>query len=151
MPSENFRLIKALNVIWFDAKGNGPDRQVACRCFIHKVAARYPVVLRSSMGTGCAMHSSKTFVNRSVRERPSLAKGEPGPMENPWSTYMLTPRQKDILCLIAEDLTAKEIADKTNISPKTVDFHKRILRKKLGKMGTAGLVRFAIRSGFVEA
>jgi DNA-binding CsgD family transcriptional regulator len=63
----------------------------------------------------------------------------------------LTPRQKDILCLIAEDLTAKEIADELSISPKTVEFHKEILRKKIGKVGTAGLVRFAIRNGLVEA
>lgn len=62
----------------------------------------------------------------------------------------LTERQKQILQLIAQDLTSKEIAGRLGISHKTVDFHKQLSRKKLGKVGTAGMVRLAIRSGWIE-
>jgi DNA-binding CsgD family transcriptional regulator len=71
-------------------------------------------------------------------------------MENGSLSGGLTERQKQILQLITEDLTEKEIAVKLGISHKTVGFHKQLLRQKLGTAGTAGLVRFAIRNGFVE-
>jgi DNA-binding CsgD family transcriptional regulator len=62
----------------------------------------------------------------------------------------LTGRQKQLLMLIAEDLTAKQIAKRLKISPKTVDFHRDALKNKLGVHGTAGLVRYAIREGIIE-
>jgi DNA-binding CsgD family transcriptional regulator len=62
----------------------------------------------------------------------------------------LTERQKQILQLIAKDLTAKEIGDKLGISHKTVEFHKGILRKKLGTPGTAGLMLVAVRQRWIE-
>jgi DNA-binding CsgD family transcriptional regulator len=62
----------------------------------------------------------------------------------------LTERQKQILQLIANDLTSKEMAERLGISPKTVDFHKQVLRQKLGNLGNAGLVRLAIRNGWIE-
>jgi DNA-binding CsgD family transcriptional regulator len=62
----------------------------------------------------------------------------------------LTHRQKEVLQLITEDLTSKEIAGKLGITAKTVGFHKQLLRKKCGNLGTAGLVRLAIRNGWIE-
>jgi DNA-binding CsgD family transcriptional regulator len=62
----------------------------------------------------------------------------------------LTERQKQILQLIANDFTSKEMAERLGISPKTVDFHKQVLRQKLGNLGNAGLVRLAIRNGWIE-
>ena len=62
----------------------------------------------------------------------------------------LTDRQKQLLILIAEDLTAKQIAKHLKISPKTVDFHREALKRKLSVRGTAGLVRYAIREGIIE-
>lgn len=66
------------------------------------------------------------------------------------ATPSLTERQKQILELIAQDLTAKEIGEKLGISHKTVEFHKQLLRKTLGNVGTAGMVRVAIRNGWIE-
>jgi DNA-binding CsgD family transcriptional regulator len=62
----------------------------------------------------------------------------------------LTHRQKEVLQLVTEDLTSKEIAGKLGITAKTVEFHKQLLRKKCGNVGTAGLVRLAIRKGWIE-
>ena len=55
----------------------------------------------------------------------------------PASTPSLTERQRQVLNLIAQDLSAKEIADRLGISFKTVEFHKALIRKRLGNVGTA--------------
>lgn len=64
---------------------------------------------------------------------------------------LLSPRQKQIVTLIAADLTAKEIADRLRLSPKTVEFHKDLIRHRLEVKGTAGIVRYAIRTGLIRA
>jgi len=51
--------------------------------------------------------------------------------------------------LIAEDLTAKEIGDRLEISAKTVEFHRDLIKKRLGGVGTAGIVRYAIKAGLI--
>lgn len=62
----------------------------------------------------------------------------------------LTPRETEILKLIAEEHTNAEIAAALHISLRTVDTHKRNLLQKLDVKNTAGLVRFAIREGIVS-
>ena len=61
----------------------------------------------------------------------------------------LTSRQREILQLIAEGRTSKEIAERLYISPKTVDTHRTQLMERLDIHDVAGLVRYAIRSGLV--
>jgi DNA-binding NarL/FixJ family response regulator len=62
----------------------------------------------------------------------------------------LTPRQREILQLLAEGRSAKEIAAALSISPRTVEFHKYQLMETLGLHTSAELVHFAIRHGLVE-
>ena len=66
------------------------------------------------------------------------------------SPAVLTKRESEVLKLIAEEFTNKEIADKLFISNRTVDAHRRNLFQKLGVKNTAGLVRFAIKHGMIE-
>lgn len=61
----------------------------------------------------------------------------------------LTPRQRDVLQLIAEGKTAKEISAALSISVKTVEFHRSALMNELGLRTTAELTRYAIRQGIV--
>lgn len=58
----------------------------------------------------------------------------------------LTEREIEILKLIAEGLSNKEIGDKLFISHRTVDTHRTNLMKKLDVHNIAGLIRFAIRN-----
>jgi DNA-binding NarL/FixJ family response regulator len=59
----------------------------------------------------------------------------------------LSPRQREVLYLVAAGCTAKEIAVKLDLSPKTVDFHKIEIKKKLGLHTTAALTRYAVENG----
>ena len=62
----------------------------------------------------------------------------------------LTPRERQVLQLIAESKTTKEIAVLLEISVKTVETYRSRIMEKLGIHETAGIVRYAIRHGFVQ-
>ena len=62
----------------------------------------------------------------------------------------LTPREEEILKLIAEGNTAKEIAATLIISIKTVDRHRANILQKLGMRDRVELTRYAIRAGLIE-
>jgi len=61
----------------------------------------------------------------------------------------LTPRQREILQLLAEGHSAKKIATVLNISSRTVEFHKYRIMKDLGITSAAELVQYAVRHGIV--
>ena len=62
----------------------------------------------------------------------------------------LTPRQREILTLMAKGSTMRDIAGALNISVKTVESHRAQLMERLDIHEVAGLVRFAIRTGLVK-
>jgi len=62
----------------------------------------------------------------------------------------LTARRREILQLVAEGRTAKEIASILSISPRTVEFHKYRMMEDLGLHTNADLVQFAIRHGIAS-
>jgi DNA-binding NarL/FixJ family response regulator len=62
----------------------------------------------------------------------------------------LTPRQREVLQLLAEGRSAKEIAAKLDISTRTVEFHKYQMMETLGLHTNAELIHFAIKHGLVE-
>ena len=61
----------------------------------------------------------------------------------------LTPRQREVLQLIAEGRTNKEIAGRLGISVRTVEVHRAQIMERLGVRDTAGLVRYALGAGLV--
>lgn len=63
------------------------------------------------------------------------------------SDIPISPREIEVLKLIAQEYSNSEIAEKLYISIRTVDTHRRNLLEKLGVKNTAGLVKFAIQKG----
>ena len=62
----------------------------------------------------------------------------------------LTSRQREVLQLLAEGLSAKEVATVLNISPRTVEFHKYQMMERLNLSSSAELLQFAIKHGVVS-
>ncbi len=72
------------------------------------------------------------------------------PGEVPEKKEVLTSRQKEVLQLIAEGNSTREIAEKLFISIKTVETHRSQLMKKLGISDIPGLVRYAMKKGLIR-
>ena len=73
-------------------------------------------------------------------ENPTVSKDEP-----------LTVRQREVLQLVAEGMTVKEIASALNISPKTVEFHKSHIMTQLDLHTTAELTKYALVHGLIAS
>jgi len=63
----------------------------------------------------------------------------------------LTPRENEVLALLAEGASNREIADELTISPKTVARHRENIMRKLNMHSRTELVKYAIRKGMIEA
>jgi two-component system response regulator NreC len=74
----------------------------------------------------------------------AIRSGAPAPSED------LTAREREVLQLVAEGKTTKEIGAILGVSVKTVDAHRTRLMKKLDLHDIAGLTRYAIRQGLVQ-
>ncbi len=72
---------------------------------------------------------------------------DPGPTS---STGQLSARQREVLQLLAEGRTMKEIAQIMKITPRTVAFHKYSMMHELGIKNSAGLVQYAVKLGVVS-
>ena len=94
-------------------------------------ASELAVAVKTVMGGG-------VYVAPNIRPRESTA-GD--------GAKSLTPRQREVLRLIASGSTAKEIASALNISVRTAEFHKVSIMQKLGIRTTAQLTRFALENG----
>jgi len=75
---------------------------------------------------------------------------QPGKQPKADPVAALTPRQREVLQLLAEGRAVKEIATRLEISARTVEFHKYQLMETLKLRSTADLVRFAIKHGMIE-
>jgi len=62
----------------------------------------------------------------------------------------LTPRQREVLTLIAEGLPNREIADRLGISVKTVERHRENIMKRLNLHSRTDLVKYALRKGLIQ-
>ena len=98
------------------------DLITACRAAMRGEPFVYPAVERSLLGR-------------------ALADDE--------SSAVLTGRESQILALIADGHTSREIAEMLVISPRTVERHRENLRHKLGLRNRVDLTRYAIRAGLI--
>ena len=63
---------------------------------------------------------------------------------------LLTPREREVLQLVTEGQTSKDIADQLSVSVKTVDTHRQQIMAKLGVNSIAELTKYAIRTGITS-
>jgi DNA-binding NarL/FixJ family response regulator len=108
------------------------------------VVAELPTGVKEALG-------GRFYVSQSLRggETEALLGGD----TNPSSLFghPLTPRQREVLQLIAEGKTGKEIGVALSISTRTVEFHKNAIMNELGLRTTAELTRYAIVHGIVPS
>lgn len=62
----------------------------------------------------------------------------------------LTPREQEVMILLAEGLSTQRVADKLFISPKTAENHRSSIMRKLGLQSTIELVRYAAKLGIID-
>jgi DNA-binding NarL/FixJ family response regulator len=88
---------------------------------------------------------SPAISRRMIQDYLQIVGGEGGALEQ------LTPRQREVLQLVAEGHSIKEIAQILRVSAKTVETHRAQLMERLDIHDVAGLVRYAIRVGVVAS
>jgi two-component system, NarL family, response regulator LiaR len=90
-----------------------------------------------------AVMSGISFVTKHANEMSEKGEGA-------LAANLLTERERDVLRLVAEGLSSKEIADRTGIAVKTVEAHRGNISQKLGLHDVVALTRFAIRHGLAS-
>ena len=71
-------------------------------------------------------------------------------MRKKYKNIELSPREKEVLSLLADELTSKEISEKLFISVNTVETHRKNILLKTGSKTTTGAVKYAIESGLFD-
>ncbi len=98
-----------------------------------------------------SIHSDKSFLSPSISKTlidAYLRKMETGKTETPFD--LLTDREREVLQLIAEGYTNREVAKQLFISVKTVEAHRAHIMQKLNIHDIAKLVKYAIQKGLVD-
>jgi len=95
-----------------------------------------------------AVHAGRRYLSRRLDEeaieRYLRERGEDNPLER------LSGRERQVLQLIVEGRTSAEVAERLNLSPKSVDTYRSRLMAKLGIEDLPALVKFAIRHGITS-
>lgn len=96
-----------------------------------------------------AVSSGRSFLSRAIaRQVVDVVTCRNSPAQT--GILELTSREREVLQLIAEGGSSKEIATQLGISTRTVESHRARLMEKLGIHKVSGLVRFAIREGLIS-
>ncbi len=117
--------------------------QAGASGFVVKHSASHELVM--------AIHAAlkgQTFITPALA-RDVLHDIEQGAKANKSTKTPVTPRQREILQLLAQGKSAKEIGEILSISARTVEFHKYQMMEMQGLQSSAQLVHFAIKQGIV--
>ena len=130
------------------------DDEAYLRQFLEMGAAGY--VLKKAADTELAdairpVHRGESFVYPSLMRQliDSYLKQPPSPATREGSDG-LSPREVDVLRLVALGFTNQQIADELCIGVSTVETHRTHIMEKLGLRGRAQLVRYALAKGLLE-
>ena len=95
-----------------------------------------------------AVHSGKRYLSPSIA--PNLLLHISDPTRTTDGNTKLTTREREVLRLVGQGATSKEIAQRLGISPKTAQVHRDNLKEKLSLRTTADMVRYAIKHRIVK-
>jgi len=101
-----------------------------------------------------ALHRNKTFFTRKVAQLVLEGYLDKNPKESSspeGGTFRLTDRQREIVQLLAEGKSSKEVASALGLSVKTAETHRANIMRRLDCHSITALVRYAIRNHIVEA
>ncbi len=122
-----------------------PAIEAGASGFISKVAAS------AELATGIrSVYNGDSYLSPSIAKllvedyRSGDKRGNSDPYQQ------LTPRERDVIKLIAEGYTTQQIADMLVVSPKTVEGHRTNLMAKLGLRNRVELVKYAVRKGIIS-
>lgn len=115
------------------------------RAFIMKSDASRLLI----QGVESLLHHKPFFTER-VSELVLAGFLDPSEAKSSDASVPLTPREREIVQLVAEGKSNKEVADALDISVKTVETHRANIMSKLDLRAVADLVRYAIRNGIIQ-
>lgn len=95
------------------------------------------------------VHTTGAYLPPDIASRVVRAIAESAETETS-ASVLLTEREVEIVRLIAEGLSSRQIAERLSISVKTVDTHRANIMEKLGVRNSAELIKYAIREGILS-
>jgi DNA-binding NarL/FixJ family response regulator len=100
-----------------------------------------------------AVRSNKTFFTAKVAQivLDGYLDKKPKKEENDAAASRLTPRQREIVQLLAEGKSSKEVAVALGLSVKTAETHRANIMRRLDCHSVSELVRYAVRNSIIEA
>lgn len=139
-------LVKVLALSSFTDRRNVVEMlQAGARGYVVKEGA-FDELLQAIKAVGAGkMYLSPSITNKVIDDYLALTGDEHEQAED-----LLSSREREILQLVAEGHTSRDIADQLRVSLKTVETHRANLMKKLHLTTLADLVKYAIREGLVS-
>ncbi|HEX6668280.1 MAG TPA: LuxR C-terminal-related transcriptional regulator, partial [Gemmatimonadales bacterium] len=110
-------------------------------------AALEPAAFEAAWAAGVALPLEAAVAEAMSDPSPALAASDAAPTSDPAEVLGLTPREADVLRLLAQGHSNREIAEALFISPRTVNFHVTNLLGKLDLESRAAAAAFAVRHG----
>jgi DNA-binding NarL/FixJ family response regulator len=149
-------LVALLRGYWPDVVFTTPQARIglsAVLAAVRTVRPTVPIIMLAGPGDE---HRTATWIRAGVEDvvrrdaagQASEALHRALEVRQPLSR--LSPRQLEVLRLITEGLTSREIASRLNLSEKTVETHRSAVAQRLGIREVAGLVRYAARVGLTS-
>lgn len=122
-----------------------PALKIGAAGYILKRAAADELVMAIN-----AVYQGKSFLDSNVTSTILADYIQDGKDDMETDYKNLSDREREVMVMLARGYSNSQIAGLLNISPKTVDFHRARIMKKLGIKGRVALAQYALRHGLVE-